>query len=405
MLDVKKIRSYFPIYNSNPDLVYLDSGASSLKLKNVIDKIDDYYNNYGVNVHRGVYKLSYDATNMYDISRNRIAKFINADKDEIIFTRGTTNSLNMVSIALRDLLNEDDIVLSSILEHHSSIMPYMENELRKKGKLKYIPLDEKRKITFENFKKVMNDKVKVIALNHVSNTMGYLTPIKEIISYARQINKDVIVVIDGAQSIPHMKIDVKDLDCDFFAFSAHKMLGPTGLGVLYGKKSILKKIRPVEFGGDMALNVDIDKFSFYDAPQKFEAGTPIIAQAIALKEACDFLDEIGFDNIKMHEQELLKYTLDKLKNISGVKVYNYDTDEGIILFNISGVHPHDAASIFDKNNICIRAGHHCAQLITKDLKTEFDATLRASFYIYNDLTDCDKFISSVVEAIDFFKNF
>lgn len=405
MLDVKKIRQDFDIYKNSKNLVYLDSSASSLKVNSVINKLDYYYKNYGVNIHRGVYQLSYDATLMYDESRNYIAKFINALEDEVIFTRGTTNSINMLSIALRDFLSSSDEVVTSILEHHSCIIPFMENERRKHGKLIYIPLNDEKRITLDNFKNTITKNTKVIVLAQISNTMGYLIDVKQMIIEARKINPDVIVIIDGAQSIGHMKVDVKDLDCDFFAFSAHKMMGPTGIGILYGKRKWLRKIRPIEYGGDMTSDVSFTDFEYFDAPQKFEAGTPIIAEAIAFKEAVLYLEKIGYENIRAHERQLMNYTIPKLQKIKGVTIYNINTDSGIILFNINNVHPHDAASIFDKNNVCLRAGHHCALLITKDLKTMFNATLRASFYIYNDLNDCDIFLKSVEEAVKFFNSF
>lgn len=395
------LRDDFPVLKKNPNLVYLDSAASSIKPKCVIDAIDYYYNNLSVNVNRGVYSLSYQATDMYEETRKRIAKFINCKEEEVVFTRGASASLNLVAQSLEDLINEGDEIITSELEHHSSVMPWMNVANKKKAIIKYIPLDEDNKITVENFKKVLTDKTKIVAINHVSNVIGYTTPIKEITKLAHE--KNALVSVDGAQSIPHMKIDVLDLDCDFFSFSAHKMLGPTGLGVLYGKYDLLQKMPPVEFGGDMADMVYLQEMTFKDAPFKFETGTPLISEVIAFKEAIDYLDKIGMDNIRNHELELKKYAKEILKDIEGVTFYNLDSDSGLITFNIDGVHPHDAASIFDKNNVCVRAGYHCAQLITRHIN-QF-STIRASLYLYNNKHDIDMLKESIIEARDYFNKF
>lgn len=396
-----EVKNDFPLLKNNKNIVYLDSAASSIKPKCVIDMIDDYYNNYCVNVNRGVYNLSYKATDLYEDTRKRVAKFINCKEEEVVFTRGASASLNLVASSFLDFINEGDEIISSVLEHHSSIMPWM-NVAKKKGAVvKYIPLDEDNKITVEAFKSVLTNKTKVVALNHVSNVIGYTTPIKEITKLAHEVG--AIVTVDGAQSIPHMKIDVLDLDCDFFSFSAHKMLGPSGLGVLYGKYDLLQKMEPVEFGGDMADMVYLEEMTFKDAPFKFETGTPLISEVIAFKAALDYLDKIGMDNIRNHELELKKYAKEILKDIEGVRFYNLDSDSGLITFNIDGVHPHDAASIFDKNNVCVRAGYHCAQLITRHIN-EF-ATIRASLYLYNTKEDIDKLKESIIEARDYFNKF
>jgi cysteine desulfurase/selenocysteine lyase len=300
-----------------------------------------------------------------------------------------------------EFVDAGDEVIVTELEHHSNLIPWM-NVCKKKGAtLKYVPLTKDGRITVENFKSVISSKTKVVAINHVSNVMGYIAPIKEIVEIAHQYG--AVVSVDGAQAIPHMKVDVKELDCDFLAFSAHKMFGPTGFGVLYGKYKYLKAMRPVEFGGDMADIVYKDSFTFKSSPYKFETGTPLISEAIGLGKAVEFLDSIGMEYIEKHENELLKYTRKKLEDVEGITIYNKTCETGILSFNIDGVHPHDAASIFDKNNVCIRAGHHCAQLITKWLGQI--STLRASFYFYNDFNDCDLFVESVKEAIEFFGGF
>jgi cysteine desulfurase/selenocysteine lyase len=302
---------------------------------------------------------------------------------------------------LGENLTEGDEVISSELEHHSSVLPWLNLENKKKIKVKYIPLNEEGRITFEAFLGVLTEKTKVVCVNHVSNVLGYIAPIEKIIEECNKRN--IITVIDGAQGIPHMKVDVKKLNCDFYCFSGHKMCGPTGIGVLYGKLNLLESLNPVEFGGDMADIVYKDSFTFKSSPYKFETGTPLISEAIGLGKAVEFLDSIGMEYIEKHENELLKYTRKKLEDVEGITIYNKTCETGILSFNIDGVHPHDAASIFDKNNVCIRAGHHCAQLITKWLGQI--STLRASFYFYNDFNDCDLFVESVKEAIEFFGGF
>jgi cysteine desulfurase/selenocysteine lyase len=401
-MDINNIKNMFPQFNKNPKMHYLDSAASSLKPQRVIDKIDDYYKNYSCNVHRGVYELSYEATRMYEGARETIAKFINANTDEIVFTRGASQSLNLVALSYGlSFINEGDEVISTPLEHHSSHMPWLNVCKLKKASLKFIDLDEHNRITVKAVLDKITDKTKVLAITHVSNVMGYITPIKEIISECHK--RGIIVSLDAAQSAPHMDIDVKDLDCDFMSFSGHKMLGPTGIGVLYGKKKLLDIMPPVEFGGDMADTVYEDEMTYKVAPYKFETGTPIIAGAIGLGEACKVLKEIGLKNIAAHERHLARLCIDELLKIEGVTVYNPDCETGVVTFNIDGVHPHDAATIYDKNNVCIRAGHHCAQLITRHLCQI--STTRASFYLYNTEEDVYALIKSVKEAKEFFSKF
>ncbi len=401
-MNITKIKNEFPQFNTHKDLCYLDSAASSLKPKRVIDKMDYYYNNLSCNVHRGVYQMSFEATDLYENARNIVAKFINADFEEVVFTRGASSALNLVALSYGMAnINEEDEVVTSELEHHSSHMPWF-NVCKVKGaKLKYIPLTDEGRITVENFLSVLTDKTKVVALTYVSNVMGYITPLKEIIKICHE--RGIVVSVDAAQAVPHMKIDVKELDCDFLSFSGHKMLGPSGIGVLYGKKSLLDKMEPIEFGGDMADLVDKESQTYKDSPYKFEVGTPLIAEAIGLGEACLMLEEIGLDEISSYENMLARKAIELLSEIEDVEIYNKNTDTGVIAFNIKGVHPHDAASIYDKNNVCIRAGHHCAQLITNFLGQI--STTRASFYLYNTLDDVYKFVDSVKEASDFFKSF
>lgn len=401
MIDVKKIRADFPIYDKMPELCYLDSAASSLKLKSVVNAIDSYYLTLGVNVHRGAYDLAYEATRLYEEARITVAKFIDADEEEIMFTRGTTSSLNMIAYAYTDLLNEDDEIITSELEHHSSILPWMRAAKRSKATLRYIPLNEEGRITVEAFESVLSDKTKVVALTHVSNAMGYLTPIEAITKLAHE--KGAIVVLDAAQSAPHMVLDVKKLEVDFLAFSGHKMFGPSGVGVLYGKKALLNQLEPFELGGEMADEVYKDHATWKQAPLRFEAGTPVISGAIGLAEAIKYIDKIGLENIHTHTKMLYDYTLEKLVKVEGVTIYNQTSENPVINFNIDDVHPHDIATMLDTYKVSVRAGHHCAQLVTKFLGV--NSTLRASFHVYNSIEDCDRFIESVIEAKNFFTSF
>jgi cysteine desulfurase/selenocysteine lyase len=394
-----KMKQDFPVLEDKT-LTYLDTAASSLKPKRVLDAMDEYYKKYGVNVHRGVYNISFVATEKYEGARDKVAKFINAKFEEIIFTRGASSALNLVasSYGLNNL-NKDDEIIVSELEHHSHVLPWQNVSNITGAKLVYVPLDNEGRISIENFKSVLNKNTKVVALNYVSNVMGYVSPIKEIITLAHEVG--AVVSVDAAQAAPHMKLDVIDLDCDFLSFSGHKMLGPTGIGVLYGKRALLDAMPPIEFGGDMNDNVNLFDASWKDSPYKFETGTPPIAEVIGLASAIDYLEEVGLDNIAKHEYELKEYTVKRMKEIPDIIVYNETSETGIVSFNIKGVHPHDAITFFDGDNICMRAGHHCAQLVIKWL--EVLATLRISFYLYNTVEDCDKFIESLKGARDFFK--
>lgn len=400
MAELLHIKKDFPVLNNHPELAYLDTGATALKPKCVIDKLNEYYTQYGVNVNRGVYTLSYQATMEYEETRTLTAKFLNAREKEIVFTKGASNGLNMVALGFgMDYIQEGDEILTSELEHHSNVLPWMNVAKKKNATLKYIELDSTGRITIEAFQKAITSKTKVIAITYVSNVMGYITPIKEMIKIAHE--KGIIVVVDAAQAVPHMKIDVQDLDCDFLAFSAHKMMGPTGFGILYGKYKYLKKMNPIEYGGDMIDIVEKDSAIPKDPPYKFETGTPPVAEAIAFKEAIRYIEAIGYEKIHQHEQTLLNYTKEKLSKIKGITIYNPTAETGIIAFNINKAHPHDAATIFDENHVALRAGHHCAQLITKWL--ECVGTLRACIYIYNDYQDIDKFVEAVKAAADYFE--
>ena len=400
MADLLNIKKDFPVLNNNPDLVYLDTGATALKPKCVIDKINEYYDKYGVNVNRGVYELSYEATTEYEETRTLTAKFLNAREKEIVFTKGASNGLNMVALGFgMDYIQEGDEIITTELEHHSNVLPWMNVAKKKNATLKYIELDSTGRITVEAFKKTITEKSKVLAITYVSNVMGYITPIKEIIKIAHEHN--IIVVVDAAQAVPHMKVDVQDLDCDFLAFSAHKMFGPTGFGILFGKYKYLKKMSPIEYGGDMIDVVEKYEATTKDAPYKFETGTPPIAEAIAFKEAIKYIESLGYDRIHEHEQILLNYAREKLSKVEGITIYNPTAETAIITFNINKAHPHDAATIFDEYHVALRAGHHCAQLITKWL--DCVATLRACIYVYNDYHDIDVFVEAVKAAVKYFE--
>ncbi|MBE0701543.1 MAG: cysteine desulfurase [Acholeplasmataceae bacterium] len=400
-MDTQKIRKDFSVYSKQPKLTYLDSAASALKVKSVIDEVDYYYHALGVNVHRGAYDLAYEATKLYEDARLTVANFIGATDEEIIFTRGTTSSLNLIAGAYRDLIKEGDEIITSELEHHSSLLPWMMIAKKKQAKLVYIPLTKEGRITVEGFKSVLTDRTKVVAITHVSNVMGYLTPIKEIAALAHQ--RKVIVILDAAQSVSHMKVDVKDLDVDFMAFSGHKMFGPSGVGVLYGKIELLNQIEPFEYGGEMADQVFKNEATFKEAPYKFEAGTPVISGAIGLAAAIRYIENIGFDKIATHTHHIHQYALKQLKQVEGITIYNEGADQPIITFNVDHVHPHDLATMLDQHHVSLRAGHHCAMLVSKFLNV--NSTLRASFHLYNDEHDCDVFVQSIVAAKSFFSSF
>lgn len=401
MMDVKKIRLDFPIYQTQPNLIFFDTAASSLKVKHVIEKVDHYYQALGVNVHRGAYDLAYEATALYENARKNVARFIHAKEEEIIFTKGTTSALNLVAHAYTKILKSGDEVITSELEHHSSLLPWMIATKKIGAKLIYIPLSKEGRITVDGFKKVLSDRTKIVAITHVSNVMGYLTPIEEITKLAHE--KDAIVILDAAQSAPHMKLDVDKLGVDFLAFSGHKMFGPSGVGVLFGKEKLLNSLEPMEYGGEMADQVTKDSVTFKDAPLRFEAGTPVISGAIGLSAAIDYIESVGFDQIHNHTHEIHQYLLSKLKAVEGVTIYNKTADNPVIAFNIDGIHPHDIATMLDSSKVSVRAGHHCAQLVSQFLGVQ--STLRASIHIYNDIHDCDVFIQSVIAARDFFRQF
>ena len=393
------MKELFPVYENNKDLVYLDSAASSLKPKAVIDAINDYYLNYSVNIERGVYKLALDATKRVEDARLKVASFINALSEEVIFTRGASNSLNMVALMLKRTLKAGDEVIVSELEHHSSFLPWLDVKREKDIKLVFVPLTKEGKITTENFKKVLSPKTKAVCLTHVSNVLGYKSDIKEITRLAHEVN--AIVSIDGAQAIPHEKVDVKDLDVDFYSFSFHKMCGPTGLGVLYGKKNLLNALDPVEFGGEMNDEVSTTSVTYKALPYKFETGTMPIAEIFGANATIDFLNKIGMDYIKNEGLRLRNLALNELLKLDEIEIYNKSEESSVIAFNIKGVHSHDLVTALAEENIAVRAGHHCAEPLHRFLG--LNATTRASFYFYNDESDVSKFIDAIKKTILFFK--
>jgi cysteine desulfurase/selenocysteine lyase len=389
----------FPQLNNGS--VYLDTAATSLKPKSVIDAINHYYNDLSSNINRGMYEAAVETTMLYENARDSVASFLNASPEEVIYTRGTTSSLNLVAYAYGlENLNPGDEIIVSELEHHSSFLPWQYVAKKTGAVLKFVELNEVGRITVEAFKRVISAKTKVVALTYVSNVMGYITPMKQIISLAHQYN--AICVVDAAQAVQHMKVDVKDLDCDFLAFSGHKMLGPTGIGILYGKQKILENMEPFEYGGDMNDDVNKDESYWKTGPQKFEAGTMPIASVIGLQKAVEYIENIGLDNIGEYIDKLHRYALASLNKIEGVKVYNPTSDTGIITFNIENVPSHDAISFLAEKNVAIRAGQHCAKLICDWLGIY--SCLRASLYIYNSYKDVDILVDTVKEAVEYFKN-
>lgn len=391
------IKREFPIFTHNPDLVYLDSTATSLKPISVLKKINEYYQQYSSNIFRGVYDISEKATFEYEETREKVAEFIHAfDTCEVIFTSGTTGSINMFMSGISHTLQSGDEIAVSIAEHHSNFVPWQELS-RKKGLSFRVISDEKTQIInqfqMSDLQKYINSRSKVLAITHVSNVLGTVNPIKKIISEVKKINPHCIVLVDGAQAIPHMKIDVQDLGCDAFVFSGHKMLGPTGVGVLWVKKDLLEKLEPYQYGGEMIRTVRVDRTEFADIPHRFEAGTPHISGVIALKESITFLKQVGLDTIAQHEVELAQYCYDQMTREFGETIRIVGPNKrqsGIVAFVMSTVHAHDIAQVLNENCIAVRAGHHCAMPLHTYLG--LDATVRASFYLYNTHSDVDKLI-------------
>lgn len=403
--NVEKIIKDFPILEQEVNgsrLVYLDSSATSQTPTQVTDSIADYYNRYNSNVHRGVHTLGTLATDAYEKARETVRRFINAQYfEEVVFTRGTTTAINLVAHSYGDAnVSEGDEIVVTQMEHHANIVPWQQLAKRTGAKLKFIPMSENGELERDAIESTINDRTKIVAVAHVSNVLGTINDVKFIAEVAHRHN--AVIAVDGAQSAPHMKVDVQDLDVDFFCFSGHKMLGPTGIGVLYGKRDLLDKMEPIEFGGDMIDFVGLEDATWTDLPTKFEAGTPLIAEAIALAEAIKYIDAIGLDNIHQHEYDLVNYAYNEMSKIDGLEIYGPTPDKraGLITFNVEGVHPHDLATALDSEGVAVRAGHHCAQPLMKWLNQS--STARASFYIYNTTEDVDQLIQALNGAKEFF---
>lgn len=404
MIDVEKIRKDFPILDqivNDEPLVYLDNAATTQKPKAVLEAVNRYYQEDNANVHRGVHTLAERATASYEAARETVRRFINAfSTKEVLFTRGTTTGLNWIGRFAEEILEEGDEVLISIMEHHSNILPWQEACRKTGAKLVYAYLKDGG-LDLEDFREKLTDRTKFVSITHASNVLGVINPIQELAQLAHE--KGAIMVVDGAQSVPHMKIDVQKLDADFFVFSGHKMAGPTGIGILYGKEHYLNQMSPVEFGGEMIDFVYEQSATWKELPWKFEAGTPNMAGAIGLATAIDYLEAIGMDAIEHHEQELIAYVFPKLQAIEGLKIYGSQDlakRSGVISFNLGNLHPHDLATALDYEGLAVRAGHHCAQPLIQYL--EVPATARASFYLYNTKEDCDKLVEALIKTKEFF---
>ncbi|MGM8137289.1 cysteine desulfurase [Enterococcus italicus] len=408
MIDASAIRNEFPILDqqvNDEPLVYLDNAATTQKPQAVLDVLNAYYHKDNANVHRGVHTLAERATYAYEAAREKVCAFIHANETaEVLFTRGTTTGLNWVARSYGDaFVKEGDEIVISYMEHHSNIIPWQQLAARKKATLKYIALTEEGTLDMNDAKKQITDKTAIVALAHASNVLGIINPIKELGELAH--NHGAVLVVDGAQSTPHMAIDVQALNCDFFAFSGHKMCGPTGIGVLYGKRALLEQMEPIEFGGEMIDFVELYQSTWKELPWKFESGTPNIAGAIALGAAVDYLTDLGLDAIHEYEAELVLYVLPKLQAIEGLTIYGpQDPDKrtGVIAFNLDGLHPHDVATALDMEGVAVRAGHHCAQPLLTYLNVP--ATARASFYFYNTKADCDRLVEAIQATKEFFQH-
>ena len=406
---LEEIRKDFPVLNrrvrDDKKLVYLDNAATTQKPNQVIDAISDYYKNHNSNIHRAVHALAEESTEAFEQTRDKVAEFLNIqDPQEIIFVKGTTEAINLVANAWgRDNVKEGDIIVTTEYEHHSNIVPWQLLTQDRKAQLKYIDIDDNGELKIEQLDEYLaTGKVKLVACSHMSNVLGTISPVKEIISKCK--NAGVKILIDGAQAAPHMKVDLSTLDCDFYAFSGHKMLGPTGVGILWAKKEILQKMTPYQGGGDMIREVHKYETTWNDLPYKFEAGTPNIADVIGFKTAIEYLQKIGMENIREHEKELTKYALERMEKIPGITLYGVKDPEkrgGVVSFNFNDVHPHDVGTIIDKDGVAIRSGHHCAQVLMEKLNVA--ATNRASFYIYTTKEEIDVLIKSLESVAKVFK--
>ena len=394
MINVKKIRNDFPMLKNKSrkgyDVIYFDNAATTFKPQCVIDAVNEYYTKYSVNAHRGDYELSFMVDSAYEDTRNCVAEFLHCEAKEVVFTSGSSASLNLIAYGYgQKFLQPGDVVLSDEAEHASSVLPWMKACEVSGAKLDYIPLSEDGRMSLNSFREKMSERVKVVAIAQVSNVLGYVVPIKEICEIAHQYG--AVVVVDGAQAAPHMQVDVKELNCDFYAFSAHKLCGPTGVGVLYGKYELLQKMDPFMLGGGSNARFDMcGNILLKDAPYKFESGTPAIEAALGMRAAIHYLQAIGMENIHAYEKELKQYFVEKMQQLDNVILYNADNESGIITFNIKDVFSQDAATYFSDHGISVRSGQHCAKLLVQRLNTS--STLRASVYFYNTKEEVDRFI-------------
>jgi len=396
MLDVNSIRKDYPIFEFRKPLVYLDNAATTQKPSQVINTISKYYETINSNVHRGVYRLAADATEAYESARKSVAKFLNTSDSNIVFTRGTTESINLVAHSyLLPILKEGDEVLITGMEHHSNLLPWQWTCNSRGADLKVLPITKEGLLDLDQLESLLSEKTKMLALVHISNTLGTINPIKELIKKAGNLN--IPVLIDGAQAAANQKVDVIDLDCDFYAFSSHKMYGPMGVGVLYAKQDLLTRMDPFNLGGEMIKSVTFNKTIYKDPPHKFEAGTPNVAGAIGLESAINYLSNFGWDEIQNNKKSLLEYLIDNLLNINGLKIIgNTESNIGIVSFTVDNIHPHDLATLLDKDSICIRAGHHCTQPIMDFFG--IPGTARVSLGIYNTKEEIDQLATSLEKA-------
>ena len=392
-------KSEFPIFN-NRTLTYLDSASTSQKPKIVLDAMKNVYENSNANVHRALYDLGSESTELYESSRELVAKFINANSSkEIIFTSGATASINLLAYSIGSQLKEGDEILISHMEHHANIVPWQQLVKRTRAKLKYLPLTDKGEIDLSKSSELITAKTKIVSITHMSNVLGTINPIKEIAKLTKMVG--AIFIVDGAQSVSHMPVNVQDLECDFLAFSGHKMLGPTGVGVLWGKFELLNNLDPFLSGGEMIEKVTLEESTWNEVPYKFEAGTPNYVQAIGLGAAVKFLSKIGMENVHNYEKELTSYAIEKLQSIPNLNIHGSPKNRGsVISFNIENIHPQDLAQFLNEDNICIRVGHHCAQPLLETLNET--STARASFYIYNDFSDIDRLVDSIKSTLSYF---
>ncbi|MCM3337952.1 cysteine desulfurase [Paenibacillus sp. MER TA 81-3] len=402
----RELREQFPILNQEVNghpLVYLDNAATSQKPRSVIDAVKRYYEWDNSNVHRGVHTLGSRATDAYEGAREKVARFINAKRtEEIVFTRGTTTAINLVASSYgRTVCQEGDEIVLTPMEHHSNLIPWQQVAKATGATLKYIPLQEDGTISLADVEKTITDRTKIVSVMYVSNVLGVVNPVKEIAEIAHR--HGAVMVVDGAQSTPHMRIDVQNLDCDFYTLSGHKMCAPTGIGALYGRKELLNAMEPIEFGGEMIDFVDLYESTWKDAPWRFEGGTPIIAGAVGLAAAIDFLEEVGLENIQQHEHQLAGLAIDKLGAIEGLTIYGpHQGRVGLVTFNLDDIHPHDVATVLDAKGIAVRAGHHCCQPLMRWLNVS--STARASFYLYNTEEDIDRLAQALRETKEYFSD-